>query len=155
VITRLYCEADRASFDLEPGHRPIPELMDECMACPLLRECRKAFDAAPAGRYGVIAGLYRPAPVNEHYQGSWDTRARVLAYVESLLDTALPGDQLPSTRELETRTGTGRSVVGAVYRDLAQQGRVSVSPGTGAGVLWTVLPHPSIPAADLDLAATA
>lgn len=153
MITRLYCEADPASFDLEPGHRPIPELMDECMACPLLRECRAQYEAAPAGRYGVIAGLYRPHPVNEKFRGSWDNRAAALAWVEKLLDTATPGDRLPSFRAAEEASGHTRAMISAVYADLQQQGRIVMQGGQGGGVEWVVLPHPSIPAADLAITA--
>jgi len=145
------CQADPAAFDLDldrPTTRTVAELQQACMGCPLLRACRDQYDAAPAGRFGVTAGIYRPHPL-PFPDGSADANVptwrlhAVLVHLEHFLDIAAVGHQLPSSRELVRATGQYAQAVVAALHQLEMQGRVSPSPH-GTGLPRYVLPNPQL-----------
>jgi len=61
----------------------------------------------------------------------------ILQHLESAAFSRNPGSEvrLPTIRELAQRLGVGVSTVGAVYRDLAQQGRIRTEVGNGSFLL--------------------
>ena len=72
--------------------------------------------------------------------------AQALRHIERLLGEGgfLPGDQLPTERELVATTGFGRSAVREALRHLAETGMVTRHVGRG-----TFLSSPSVPAFEM------
>lgn len=121
------CQADPVSFDLDPDHGaphlPVAQLQALCMSCPMLRLCRE-LDHTDV--YGVVAGRYRPHPVDLDSPVAGSPKYRqAMEYLLQLVDVARPGDKLPTVREISDHTNVYRHAVIAALNQLASQGLIT------------------------------
>lgn len=120
------CTADPSSYALE-GSVPAAELIEACMHCPVLAQCRADYTADPTGKYGVIAGLYRPYPVNDRdgMQISEQKWEHVLGWILAFCDTTEAGTPLPNVSDLAKATGVHRWACNLALQEAEARGLIT------------------------------